>query len=330
MPPTAGHDIRLSYLWEDDGSGDPDFMTASPDDSDNKPFGSDARLTTREGSNNAVRTFDPNSREAREIIEQEFEGSWSVEFTLTNPWWVKGVIADASSSGTDPTTHTYDGAVPFPMRLIEGNESTGNEYELKGCVIASCTVQVSVGGTVDVTLDGAYADEEQVVTDDVASLTAQPTVEYRPLHFAQATVERPTGTTLSLVQNVNMSIENNTDLLRGLGSRFATAYSPKARTTDVSYGDIVEDDSEMKRMYGDSAASSPEDKVDNETSISLVVDNGETGSAKNSLQFDLTKNITDTYSRSGAGDVESDLEGELSEMTASVSATADNDTATAR
>lgn len=83
-------------------------------------------------------------------------------------------------------------------------------------------------------------------------------------------------------------------------------------------------------MYGDSAATSPEDKVDNEQSITLLVDNGETGSAKNSLEFNLTKNITDTYSRSGAGDVEADLEGELSEMTASVSAVAENDTATAR
>lgn len=331
MPSAAGHDVRVSYLWEDDGSGNPDFATSSPDDTDNKPFGSDATLRTRQGSNNAVRVFDPNDREAREIIEQMFNGSWSVEFNMTNPWFLRGVLHNSVSTtgASAPYTHSFDGTVPYSMQLVEGNESTGNEYELRGCVISSCSISASVGGMVTVSLEGAYADEKQVVTNDVASLTAQPPVNEKPLHFGQAQLKRG-GSTLSLIQNADLTIENNTDLIGELGTRKAVDYSPKVRNIDISYGDVVEDDSEVKRMYGDSASSTPQQKVDNTATITFLFDNGETGPDKNLIKFNLTGNTANSYSRSGGGDPEADLEGTLAELTPSIDATAENSTSTVR
>lgn len=330
MPASAGHHARLSYLWENDSSDNPDFLTSSPSDTDNKPFGSDATINTREGSNNAVRVFDPASREAREVIEQNFEGSWSVEFTATNPWFLRGVIHNSvSTSGTDPYTHTFDGDVPYPLRIIEGNEATGNEYELKGCVIASCQISANVDGMVNVTLDGAYADEEQVVSNDTASLTPQPTTQERPFTFADATLSRK-GSTLSLIQNAQLNIENNTDLIGELGVRTAVAYSPKVRSVSLSYGDVVEDDKEIKRMYGSSTSSSPESHVDNEVSATFQFDNGKSGTDKRSITLNLSGTILNTYSRSGGGDPEADLEGTMNEIPVSVDATAENATDTAR
>lgn len=326
MPSAAGHQSRVSYLWEDDSSGNPDFATSSPNDTDNKPFGSDASLNTLEGSNNAVRVFDPNSREAREVIEQHFEGSWSVEFTLTNPWWLAGVIDyDVGTSGSSaPYTHSFDGDIPYTMRIVQGTEDIGSERILKGCVIASAEISTSTGGMVTVSLDGAYADED-LSTGGVGA--AQPTVNERPLHFAHAKVQRD-GSTVSLVQNVSVSIENNTDLIRELGSRIAVDYSPKKRSIDVSYGDIVEDSSEVQRMYG--SGTSPQNTVENTKPITVEFDDGGSGSDKNSLTFNIGGAFLNSYSRSGVGDPEADLEGSMSEMATTVDAAADNSTADAR
>lgn len=329
MPASAGHDARVSYLWEDDSSGNPDFATDSPDDSDYKPWGSDATLTTLEGSNNATRVFNPNSREAREVIERNFQGSWSVEFTLTNPWFLRAVLHNGVSTtgSSSPYSHTFDGDVPYSLRIIQGTESTSNERLLKGCVVSSCSMSASLGGMVDVSVDGAYADEELTTP---GSLQGQPTINERPLHFGQATVERPSGTTLSLVQDASLSIENNTDLIGELGTRFSVDYSPKVRSVSIDYTDIVEDDSELTRMYGDSAKTSPQDKVDNTTSIDFVFDNGGSGSDKNSLTMSMTDVFPDGYSRSGIGDPEADLQGSLSEIAPKITATAENSQSAAR
>ena len=328
MPAAAGHHARVSYLWENDTNGNPDFATSSPDDTDHKPFGSDATLNTMEGSNNAVRVFDPGSREAREVIEQNFQGSWSVEFTLTNPWFLRGVLHnEVQTSGTDaPYTHTFNGDIPYSLRIVQGTETVGSERELLGCVIASMDISATVGGMVTVTVDGAYADE---AFDGSATLTSQPIVQQRPLHFAHASVSRG-GSTLSLIQNASLSIDNNTDLIPELGTRTAVDYSPKQRTADIQYGDIVEDTDEVQRMYGGSTATSPEATVENTEDIVFTFDNGQTGEDKNSLTLTLNDAFPDSYGRSGAGDPESDLEGTLSEMAPSIAAEADNDAASAR
>lgn len=325
MPTATGHDVRLSYLWEDGANG----FASSPSDTDNKPFGSDATYTTLEGSNNAVRAFDPNSREAREVIEQMFEGRFTVEFTMTNPWWIRGVIDEASTTGSSaPYTHSFSGTVPESMRIVIGNENTGNERELLGFVVASATVRTDVRGMAKVTLDGAYADES-FSSPGAGSLTAQPSVNERPFTFAEASLQRG-GSTLSLIQTVSLTISNNTDIIPELGTRVGVDYAPKIRAADISYGDVVEDKDELERMYGSSGATSPQSDVEVDADAVLKYDNGDTGSSKNLIKFTVTDLFPDSYSRSGGGDPSADLEGDLSEVGVTVSAVAENSSSSAR
>lgn len=319
MPSAAGHQVRVAYLHEDNG------FTSAPNDSNYKTFGADATMSTLEGSNNAVRVFNPSSREAANIIEQEFEGSWAVEFTLTNPWWLQELIENspATSGASAPYTHTYSGDTPSSARIYTYDEANDVERELLGCVCVSGSISADVGGNVTVTLEGAYADEES--DSSPSSPVSQPTTDYRAMTFAKATIERPSGTTLSLIQSASLQIQNNTDLIRELGSRFAVDYSPKVRAASIDYTDIKEDDDEKQRMYGSSTAQSPQSDVDNTTTIDFVFDNGESGSDKNALTISLTTVFPDTYGVSGIGDPEANLEGTLSEMACGVSATAEND-----
>jgi len=111
---TAGHYTRLAYLWEDNG------FRADPADTDMKPFGIDTQLSTKEGANNAVRLFNPDDPRAQQIIEQNFAGTFTVEFTLTNPWWLRAVIGESSDDGNAnevDESDTCDGRLTLAKEL---------------------------------------------------------------------------------------------------------------------------------------------------------------------------------------------------------------------
>jgi len=315
MTATAGHDALLSYDWEDG------FLTA-PATADKKPFGVDATLSTEEGSNNAVRLFEPSSNEAVQIIEQEFAGTWTAEFTLSNPWFLRAIFGTASSSGTAPTTHTYDGPIGDPMRLFHGNENTSAYYALEGCVAQTVTFTFNIPGTVDVSIEGAYATKN----DDDPSFT-QPTINERALSFHDAELTRA-GSTLSFVQSLNLTVNLNADMVYELGNRTAVDYSPKQRNTTLDYARIVQNTDDQERAYG--GATSIQDKVENTADFVASASNGKTGTDLNKVELQLNNVFPDSVSRSGVGDATADLEDELSEMAPTIKAVAENGIASAR
>lgn len=315
MTATAGHDALLAYDWEDG------FRNAPASD-DKKPFGVDAALTTKEGSNNAVRLFEPGDPEAAQIIEQQFAGTFTVEFTLSNPWFLRALITEASSNGTAPTTHTFDGFPGDPMRIFTGTETTSTYRELQGAVVQSATFTFNIPGTVDVSLEGAYAYEDA----DAASFT-QPTLNYRALSHHDSLLSRG-GTDLTFEQSLTLSVNLNVDMVPELGERFPVDYSPKQRNPSIDYARIVQDTSDQERAYG--GATTLQDKIENTADIFVEASNGKTGSDKNLIRIELDDAFPDSVSRSGIGNPEEDLEDELSEMAPSIRAVAENGTSTAR
>ena len=314
-PATAGHEARLSYDWEDG------FRNA-PASADKKPFGVDAALTTEEGSNNAVRLFQPGDPEAVQIIEQNFAGSWTAEFTLSNPWFLRGVITEATSSGTAPTTHTFDGFGQDPMRIYHGNENSGTYYVLEGCVVQTVTFTFNIPGTVDVSLEGAYAFKDS----DEPSFT-QPSINERALSYHDSRLSRG-GSDLSFVQSLTLTINLNADMVSELGDRFPVDYSPKQRNTTIDYARIAQDSADQERAYG--GATTLQSKVENTADFVIEATNGKTGTDKNSLRLESDDVFPDTVSRTGIGDGTSDLQDELSELGPNIRAVAENSTDPAR
>lgn len=314
MPASAGHNATWMFLWEDDG------FAEEPVDDVHKPFGADVNVGTAEGSHNAVRLTEPNSREAAQIIEQNFEGSFSVDWTLTNPWWVAAVIAEPTSNGSSaPYDHSFDGNVPLSMRIINGTTTTGVERYLEGCVVTNCSITVDTMETVSVSFEGIYANEEKDPND---SLAEQPTIDERGMHFGQAALEIDDDT-IAYLQSIDLTIANNTDLIHEIGSRFPVDYSPKLREIDLSWTDIVNDEHDhLDRFYGEGNTVGSTIEVDEDAK--LVFDNGETGEDKNSLVFDIGDLFPDSYSRDAIADPTEDLTGNVSAIGATVSATAEN------
>lgn len=298
MPAQAGYDTRVNFLWEEDGSGNIDFTNTS--DSDHKTFGYSAMVDDLTTNNNPVALYNPGNREAAEYVAQNFAGSWSMSFTLANPWFWRAVIADVSSSGSSPTTHTFDGTVPFPMQIIIGNEDTGNERTLKGAVVGECTLDVSDSGEASVTLSGVHADEDES-SPGVGSLVSQDTESFEPLTFADGSLTFD-STTFSLVQSVSLTISNNIEMIPGLGSRTAQSYRPGERPITIDWGKVVENDNQLVEAYGASSAPASRMDGDEEVSGDLTFDNGESGANQNKQVISFAGSFPDSYSRSGTGD----------------------------
>lgn len=322
MPAATGADTRAVFLWEDNG------FAASPTDSSHKTFGADVTVDSAELSNNPTNFFDPGSREAAERVAQAFDGSWSVSFTLANPWIWRAVIDTPSTSGTGPYTHTFSGETPSSMRILLGSEVNTNERVLKGCVASTCTLDVADNGSVDVTLSGAYADEDETS----GSLQSQVSESFEPLlfHDGSLTVD---STTYTLVQSGTLTIENNIDLVPALGQRVPADYSPKVRSTTVDWSQIVntvDGDSVLQQSYGGGTTPSTRMDSDDEVDGTLVFDNGESGANQNkqTVKFNSTA-FPDDYGRTGTGDPAADYIEEQTLFVRQVTVEAVNDTSTA-
>jgi len=305
----TGADTRGGFYYEVDSSGNPDFATTSTSDSEFRAFGDDVTIDTAEFDNNFADLFDPGSREASKRVAQQFSGSWSASFILSNPDIWRAVVADVTTTGSSaPYTHTFSGSVPYPIQIVLPNEGTGNERILRGCVVSECTLDVSNNGLVNVNVSGAYADEE-ATSPGTGSIESQPTSGHEPLTFADGELSFA-GTSYELIQSVSITISNGTELKPGLGSRFMQAFSPRVRRVTVDWDKLVENDNRQTTAYGGSSATSPQDRIGSseEFGATITFDNGAASGAseQNKQVINLSGTLPDSYSRDGTGDPSAD------------------------
>lgn len=332
--PTGAH-TTLHYNWEISDSPSSPMEEKLPDfgvgdgtaDSVNKTFGGSQSLTQFEGSNNAVDVFSPNSREVSQIIEQHFEGSVSIDFQMTNPWWIQAVLSAADSPtslASGAYEYTFDGTTPLPMVIHAGYEdratasSTGPGYKvLSGVVCASASISISVQGVVEVSLNCAYANEKW----SQESLDTQPPLEYDVLHYGEAGIDLD-GSALSLVQDVSLDIENNTEMIYEVGTRLGVTYSPKGLTPSIDYTQIRQDNTETEDLYGSQGAGSVQSTVDSDSPLTVTTDNGKTGNNANATTFSLEGGFPDTLSTDNFGDPQENLQESINRRLTGISATA--------
>jgi len=316
----TGANSTLVYYWEDGSDG----FKGDPDDSTPKPFGKDSTLSAFEGSRNAVELFEPNSRDVEEWIEQEFSGSWTADFVFSNPWWNKAVIdAPTTSGSSEPYSHEFSGEAPRSMQIVTGNTKSGEDWLLRGAVVSDATISIEVPGNVTVSLSGAYASLEEA---EPSTQESQASRSAEVFTFANGELSIG-GTTQRLIQSLTLSIQNNIDPTLELGAEEPVDYSPKARMLTVDHvqtRDDTSDDAIDRFLGGSSTLSAP-----TKESMTILLDNGKTGSAKQSVQYDLTDAFPNEFSVDGTGDPDSNIENSVTNRPVSITATAENDVDTA-
>jgi hypothetical protein len=323
---SAGHQTTLSYLWEDSFGVGPSSIS----DSTHKLPGADPTVGTTEGSNAVRRVFRPAKRAAIDQIAMLFEGSFSLSFSLTNPWWLRTLLGAPTPSGSGPD-YTYDYGLsqdgePDTMQIYEGHEQSGKARVLQGCMVTSATIDTAVEEEASVTLNGAYADETIQ-----SSIPTQPTKEVDPLTFAEGSISVG-GTTEKYVQSMTLDLQNTIDPVREMGTRFFIDYNPKTIEPSVDFGNIFDGDhDQLEQLFGGSGETSPlEDADDNDAAVEMTFDNGKTaGQGVNNGTFTISGTLVNSYDEGGIGDPRADLEETINRSGLEPSVSWTNETSTA-
>jgi hypothetical protein len=311
-------------LKEDNG------FASSPTDTNEKPWGADATYDTARGSNQALQVFEFGSRIPVDIVEQLFDGRWSVSFNYTNPWWMYLFYGSPSQTdnGDGSYTYTWDGESPGSIQIGIGREDSGKERILKGCVATSATISPSVGGMVNVTIEGAYAEE---TTEDPGSIATQPTIDHKPMTFADASLQLD-GTTLGYVQEGSVQLQNETAIIAEWGTRVGIDYAPRTLLPTVNFTKINEngETDNLQRMYGSSTSTSVQNNVTDVQSMTFGLDNGvSAGSGINTLDVSFSGTFPDSYAENGLGDPEADVTEDINRLAESAVFSATNEKSSA-
>lgn len=338
---TGAHTIWV-YRWEDDGQYNQEPGSIS--DTEDKIFGTNETMDSQDRENNPERMFRPYSRAAEEIIEGQFDGSWSADFVLTNSWFLQFFFGEPSITEVTADTeytHSYDSHPRNPPKtahLIEEThypDGTVEQVVYTGCTAGTIDLDVSVEDTVGISLDGLYAqdwtynsNQDDLPYGDVASgIGAQPETSYRPMHFGNSTLswdldEDGSAELKALVQEASVSLEGNVEGEYELGSRVVAIpsylqYEPSVDyTTLVGYGN---QDQERRNAYGSQAANTQEETMqESEIVGSLEIDNGLDLGAQNPWTINLDGGFPDSMSRSNVGDPQEVLEEDISRMMADI------------
>lgn len=294
----------------------------APDASGTNSFRAFGTATTfdPDPSNNPERMFEPFNRTTQTIIETAFDGSWSVDATLTNFEWLDFLYGDDSTTvdiSDPPKTAAIVEETHYPNGDIEQTVYTG-------CALSDASLDISVEDVIDLSLSGAYRTQETTVSQTASDLPlgeaidSQPSVDNRPFHFGSAVVnidlnDDGTAEAQATLQDASLDLDQSTEMEYEIGSRLAKIPSFLQFEPTLDYTRLVTQESqstERKQMYGGpGGATSPQTTMgDAGVSGNIVYSNGD--------GLTVTANFTgafpENYTRNNIGDPQSALEEDVS------------------
>lgn len=221
------------------------------------PFGMGVEITITRG-NNAERVYGVGARNAVATINKQYDGKFSVNGSLSNAYWLLGVLGANSDGGTvGAYTHTYTETNIIPSFTTKTSFELGTtdfSSALIGCVINSCTISAAINEALKFKLEGTYR-YENLGTTYVAD---NPDVE--PIFtFAHGVIQLPSGTTLAAVQSFELTFNQNAEPVYGVGSRFMGAVVAKNREYNFTMTAAFKDYTSLLTyfMNGTNSASAP-------------------------------------------------------------------------
>lgn len=286
---------------------EPSF-TGSPTMSQYLRFGHNTTLDTLSIENGLRELRWPDNNEVVDQIATTFDGSLSITFEPTNPWWLNHAFGQPPADGGEasaPYSYTWTpvggGESVQSARVYVGVDNAGIgtvERELKGVVLAEMEVSCSVGEAPTVTLTGFYADESKntSLTDFSGSLEG----EEEPLVFHQGDLQVPESTSLGIMEDCTFSVTLNARGQRGWNRKLQEAVAGNVETR-LSPTRIPQDTDIITQAYGNSTA--PADSVDGAATARLRFDTP----GDHALQIDVDNVAPNSYSWSNVLDAGGDL-----------------------
>lgn len=257
--------------------------------------GADISVSEISLDNAAERIRTPGIANAYDTVFQEFEGSISVEGTLTtgNTGWFQNVFASSASpysfqTGSASSARWYIGADPGAGVA---------ERELMGVVIPEASLSCEQGETVSFELTCVYGDESKNATLTQGS-PIQPSGDPFVFHGGDLSVG---GTSLALMQSATLSLNSQARLQRGWNRHPVDAVMGPQETELELERIFKESDSITGVGYGSSSSSAP---TKNPDSASATLEFSAPGG---SLTANLGGCTANEYNWSNAGAIDEDM-----------------------
>jgi hypothetical protein len=249
-----------------------------------KTFGLGVKLSSAERKNNLKEVYGLGSRNAQSFIDSKFEGTLSVEFEVANPWFLYAVLGGVpSAAGEGPYTWTFAEAnVPPSLTITNGiNLSTDAVIAYLGCICTDAKISCDNDGAAHATLNFVYAKETKA-TSGIGSQVAETE---SPFPFCYNTWDLGSSA-IATTQSVEISIENNAEIIAGLGSRLGTGSLFKQRAYKVSLVNQFTDASVyLEKVYGVSTGPAATTASSEVTTANLILDNGGSTTAQRKYTF---------------------------------------------
>jgi hypothetical protein len=248
----SGVNADIAYLHEpvDDYAG-------TPTDDDYKIPGIDTTIEEVALDNQLERLSRPDDPQTAQTVAQNFEGAFSVSFTLGNPWWLNHVFGGPPTAGgesSSPYTYTWEfetGTVQSSRWYIGANFYNNTaERVLKGVVFPDLEVSCEIGNTVDVSLNGFYADEELNTSITPGST---PDEQAEPLVFHGASLEIPNSSQLQKLQDFTVTVSSGARAMRSFDRKPVDAVMGNVET-EISATKVLTETDQLTLAYGNSTA----------------------------------------------------------------------------
>jgi hypothetical protein len=203
---------------------------------DKNSFGFEQKVSSLQFTNNKIPLSQLGDVQVKTFAYGQTQGSFSVEFVLGNPWFFNllGFSTVCTAGCAAPYTHSWavDGTTAtldphsFSMEVGVENGSSDINRTLTGALISSASFSTSVGETVKVSLDAAFANEGVTVGACVldACNVTECVANHIPYTFAHGGLYwciAACDAAIAEVQDVSFAIGHNTEHLWGIGNSVA-------------------------------------------------------------------------------------------------------------
>lgn len=215
-----------------------------------RTFGHGAKISVSR-RNNMERIFGVGARNATANSAKKYEGTATVDFVLSHGTFFRAVLGQVADSGAGPYAHTYTETNTIPSFTIATGAELGSNDSvslLKGCKVSRATVTTAIDEVVSVKLECPYSTET-LATSGIGSQTA---ATEDPFTFAEGTLSVG-GTTIGYVQSVEFTVDEDLELVWGIGARTATYGVEKQRKYDFKINAAFTDVSLLLQTFLGSA-----------------------------------------------------------------------------
>lgn len=249
-------------------------------------FGKEVKATGLEFKNNQTALGQLYTPEVESFAYGKNEGKVSVEYVLSNPWFLNGIFGDTvSAAGAGNLfTHTWDSKPATSvtirdlnsMALRVGYDVNSNFIrEPVGAVCSSCSFKMALNETIKVTQEIIWGEESINETFETPVGVALP--GSAPYTFVNAVITNPlTGTTLATIQLFDLNINTNGELLYEFGTPLSVDAWRKILEMTGKVTITVKDSTFLSEVLG--RAESANDMV-------VTIDNNAASDAERSIVF---------------------------------------------